>query len=205
MSYDTYSISPSHYNDIPEELLQGEKKIIEFGPATGLNQLISKHSNFFATNNRIGNYLGIEIESYDDTYLTIEKGDIRTYVTKQKFDVVLALHVLEHIELGCWSEVCERLMSMTAPLGNLIIGVPHNEPENTSKYHLVSRISPEMIISYLPNAQVYSIKTRPNFIEDGASLTWALLRYIKRRITRHPYVRKHARLLAIWKKESDKE
>ena len=200
-----YSISPAHYNDIPSELLQGKKTILEFGPATGINHLISKHRNFFINNNTDGRYLGVDLMPYEQRYLTIEQGDIRHFRTSQQFDIVIALHVLEHIELVCWPDVLGRLKSWVNPGGHLIIGTPCNEPPHTSELHLVSRITPELVKKFLPDAQVQRIRTKYSFAEDGARFGFALLRYIKRWLTRHPYVRTYGRLIAIWKNETVKE
>lgn len=201
MTHETYSISPAHYDDIPEDLLQGNKTILEFGPATGINHLISRHSEFFIRNNKAGRYLGIDLEPYVDRYLTIEQGDIRHYHTEQQSDVVLALHVLEHIELDLWPDVLQRLCSFVAPGGHLFIGTPHNEPPDTSEQHLVSRISPATFLDLLPDAEVRKVRTKYSFSEDGARFAWALLRYAKRWLTRHPYVRRYGRLLVTWHKE----
>jgi len=203
MTYGIYSICPAHYNDIPEDLLQGEKKILEFGPATGLNHLISVHRDFFIENNKARRYLGIDLEPYEDHYLTIEQGDIRHFQTDQKFDIVLALHVIEHIELEYWASVLERLCSFVAPEGYLILGTPHNEPPNTSEQHLVSRITPTTFLDFLPDAEITKFKTGYSFAEDGARFAWALLRYIKRWFTRHSYVIQTTRLLVVWKKGAE--
>ena len=194
-----YSISPAHYNDIPDALLQGDKTILEFGCATGINQIISKHRDFFLQNDREGRYLGVDLEPYDEHYLTIEQGDIRHFQTDKTFDVVLALHVLEHIELKHWPRVFDRLMGWVAPDGVLIVGMPNNEPDNSDEYHMVFGITSTMLQHYMPDAEIHEIATPFKFSEDGAPFLWALLRYIKRYVTGHPYVRQSARLLAIWR------
>lgn len=203
MIYDTFSISPAHYNDISIDILQGNKTILEFGPANGLNHLISRHSEFFIKNNKVGRYLGIDLEPYEDRYLTIEQGDIRHFQTDQKFDIVLALHVIEHIELEHWASVLERLCSFVALGGYLILGTPCNEPPNTSEQHLVSRITPATFLDFLPDAEITKVRTKYSFAEDGARFAWALLRFIKRWLTNHPYVRPYGRLLVVWKKENE--
>ena len=196
-----YSINSEHYDDIPDAILQGEKTILEFGPATGINHLISRHRDFFIDNNNAGRYLGIDIIPYKERYLTIEKGDIRDFETDKRFDIVLALHVLEHIEISDWPHVIEKLTSWVALGGYLIIGTPHKEFQNITGLHLVLRITPETIKQYLPDSEVSFFKTRYHFAEDGARFSWALLRYIWRQLKRHPYVKTTVRILAIWRNE----
>lgn len=197
-----YSISPSHYNDIPDAILQGEKTILEFGPATGINHLISKHRRFFIDNNADGRYLGVEIIPYNEQYLNIIQGDMLEFKTDHKWDIIIALHVLEHVELRHWPRLLKRMKSWLSPYGHLIIGVPHNEPPGMSDLHLVSRITPDLIRNYLPDAKITKVNTKYDFAEDGARFAWALLRYIKRWLTRHPYIRRHARLLVIWRNKA---
>jgi len=201
MKQDTYYISPAHYNDISEDVLQGSKTILEFGPATGLNHLISIHRDFFIKNNKAGRYLGIDLEPYEERYFNIQQGDIRYFQTDQKFDIVLALHVIEHIEFDQWASVLEKLCSFVASGGYLILGTPHNEPPNTTELHLVWRITPTTFLDFLPDAEFKEVRNKYPFAEDGARFAWALLRFIKRWLTRHPYVRPYARLLVVWKKE----
>ena len=196
-----FSISPAHYNDIPDDLLQGQKNILEFGCAIGLNQIISRHREFFINNNREGHYLGVDLEPYQEKYLNIIVGDIRDFKTEKKYDVVIALHVLEHIELSYWNETIQRLKSFVAQNGVLLIGTPNEEPDDNDEYHCVFNITVDMLKHYITGADVLKIKKPFAFAEDGASFSWALVRYIKRRITHHPIVRPYHRLLAIWKNE----
>ena len=195
-----FQISASHYNDIPKHILQGEKSILEFGCATGLNQLIGDNRSFFIDNNRAGRYLGIDLFQYDEKYLNIEYGDIRTFDTALEYDVVIALHVLEHIEFEEWKHVIPRLCSFVKEGGYLIIGTPDNEPDGMDNGHLVSNITPSTFKGFLADCEVLQIRNKYPFAEDGARFAWALLRYAKRWITRHPYVRPYSRLVVIWKR-----
>ena len=196
----TYSVSPAHYDDIPDEYLKGDKTVLEFGPASGINQLISRHRDFFIHNNKNNRYLGIELNITEDGFFNIEQGDIRFYQTTKQYDIVIALHVIEHIDLKYWSETIERLKSFVAPDGYLIIGTPNKEPAGLVKDHKVSMIDVDMLRTYLRGAEVHEMKTPPKFNENGANPVWAHARYIKRKLTRHPYVRRSGRLLAIWSK-----
>lgn len=196
----TYSISPAHYNDIPDDILQGEKTVLEFGCASGINLLISRHRDFFIKNNKEGRYLGVDLEPPDDLYLNIQQGDIRDYSTDIEYDVVIALHVLEHIDIKYWAETVDRLKSFVAHNGYLIIGTPNDEPDGTHEGHLVCNITADMLRKYLRGGDVREIKTPFKFNENGAGFAWSLLRYMKRRLTGHAYVRRAGRLLAIWQK-----
>lgn len=197
-----FSISPAHYNDIPQGILEGDKTILEFGCANGLNQLICNYRDFFIENNRKGNYLGVDLFDYREEYLEIVVGDIRSFDYPDTFDIVLALHVLEHIEFKYWKETIDRLKQYVAPQGYLIIGTPSDEPAGTNEGHIVFNITPDTFFEFLPTAEITKIKKAPAFISDGESFGWALLRYVKRRITRHPYVRRYHRLLVIWRNET---
>ena len=203
MRVDNYSISGAHYDDIPQHILQGEKTVLEFGCATGLNHLISVHRSFFIENNKSGRYLGIELFEYDEKYLNIEHGDIRTFDTSLQYDIVIALHVLEHIEFEDWEIVIPRLCSFVKEGGYLIIGTPDDEPLGASEGHLVSNITPSTFKEFLTDCEVLQIRNKYPFAEDGARFAWALLRYAKRWITRHPYVRPYSRLVVLWKRESE--
>ena len=198
----TYSISPAHYNDIPCRILSGEKSVLEFGAAAGLNQIISKHHDFFIQSNETGRFLGIDLEPPTKSYLTVQQGDIRDYTTDTKYDVVLALHVLEHIHIKYWPETFDRLKSFVAPRGHLVVGTPHKEPAGLHEGHVVNNITADMLRRYLGGGEVREIKTPFKFNENGAKFWWAVLRAIKRRLTRHHYVRDSGRLLAIWRNET---
>lgn len=202
-TFGNFCISASHYNDIPKHILQGEKSILEFGCATGLNQIIGVHRSFFIENNKAGRYLGIDLGQYDEKYLNIELGDIRTFGTDSKFDVVIALHVLEHIEFEEWTRVIPRLCSFLKNGGWLIIGTPDSEPDGADEAHLVSNITPSTFKEFLTDCEFLQIRNKYPFDEDGARFAWAVLRYVKRWVTRHPYVRPYSRLVVLWRRTEE--
>lgn len=152
-----------HYDDIPESLLTGKKTILEFGSSNGLNQLISRHREFFIENNKAGRYTGFDIRNFKDVYLNIKRGDIRTYEPDCRYDLVLALHVLEHISLDLWEKVIQHLRAAVALNGALIIGVPNKEPQPDHKNtnHKVFNITPSMLLEYIPNSEIFIL---PNHI-----------------------------------------
>ena len=192
-----------HYDDIPDRLMQGEKTILELGASNGLSQHICRHREFFIANNNAGRYHGIDIRDFQHCYLNIVRGDIRTYEPEQKYDLVLALHVLEHIDLSYWESVISRLLSAVAPRGFLVIGVPNREPEVNHPYtdHRVFNITSDMMRRYLPDAIISTLPNPFPFANDGVSFGWALLRYLKRRLVRDPAIRRYNRMLAIWRNQ----
>ena len=193
-----YSFLSRYYDDIPSEILSGRKTVLEFGPAVGISQLMSRHRTFFIENEE--NYLGVETYDYDKFHLPVIKGDIRTYVTDIKYDIVIAMHVLEHIEFHYWKETIGRIKSFLVPGGCLVIGLPYKEPEYRGyTNHKVFDITEETILEFLPDARVTKYKNKIQFAEDGASFIWALFRYIKRRVRCHPSVRRYDRILVIYK------
>ena len=196
-----------HYDDIPEALLQGEKTILEFGPLNGLNQLISKHRDFFISNNKAGRYLGVDVRRFNETYLNIIHGDIRTFEPKDRYDIVLALHVLEHIDLRYWEGVIQMLISSVIPEGLLIVGVPNKEPrpKHRRTNHKVFNITTKSLRQYFQRSEIVTLSNKFPFSEDGASFVWAVLRHLKRVIVRDPSIRRYNRLLLVWRKESEKE
>lgn len=196
-----YRVSTRHYDDIPSGLMQGTKRILEFGSATGINQIASKHRDFFIENNIAGLYRGVDTRMYGEKYLNIEQGDIRSFYTAEKFDVIPAIHVIEHIEIQWWKPTFSRLRYMLADGGCLIIGVPHNEPveDQTNEEHVVFNITRKLLAHYLPDAEIREIRNY-RFHEDGARFLWAFIRFVKRWLTRHPTVTGRSRLLAVWRK-----
>ena len=205
MSAGWYKVYPRHYDDIPDDIMQGAKKILEFGPATGINQLASRHRDFFIENNTAGRYLGIDTKMYEERYLNIEQGDIRTFDTKEQYDIILALHVFEHIDLSHWYPTFRRLRDVVAHGGYLIVGVPCDEPaeESSNEGHVVFNITRELLAQYLPGAEIREIRNY-RFHEDGARFLWALSRFVRRWLTRHPTVTKRSRLLAVWRTEVER-
>ena len=197
-----YRISPQHYNDVPDDIMQGDLKVLEFGSATGINQLASRHRDFFVRNNAAGRYLGIDTRMYCEQYLNIEQGDIRIFDTGEKFNIVLALHVMEHIEIHHWRRVFAKLGRMLVDGGLLIVGVPCDEcaEEASNEEHVVFNITRELLEQYLPGADIREIHNY-RFHEDGARFRWALVRFVKRWLLGHPMVSMIPRLLAVWKKE----
>ena len=192
----------ARYNEIPIEYLQGEKKILEIGCGNGANQIGSIHHRFFEENAELGNYTGVDLGFYRYKYLkNIVHDDIRTMELSSKYDVVLAIHVLEHIPIEDWSGIAETLIGCLKPDGVLLVGTPLKETEEfaISPYHVVLGIDEEMLLKYFPNMIFKRFRYIIAFHQDGKSIIYSFLRYLKRRLLRNRLLwsEKHYRVLGI--------
>ena len=59
----------------------------------------------------------------------IKQGDIETYLTstKDRYDVILLMDVLEHLESQCAMDLLEKINNILNPKGKLILHVPNAE------------------------------------------------------------------------------
>lgn len=200
---------PARYNEIPSEYLQGIKTILDVGCGNGANQIGSVHHRFFEDNNAFGHYTGIDVLSFPYVYLDIIIGDIITRKELLQYDVVIALHVLEHIEIEHWDFVCQKLLDATAPDGVLIIGVPYKETKeySISPNHVVLNIDEDMLLSYFPEMTFKYFRYIIPFHQDGKGIVYSFLRYVKRKLfgSRLLWPEKHFRVLGILKKGDEEE
>lgn len=197
-----------HYDNIPSWVFGNS--ILDIGCADGRNALISSHRKKFLQAELERNYLGIDVTDYGETHLMpIITLDIRNYDTDRTFDLVLCLHVVEHIPKDEWPALFTKLRSLVSEGGYLIIDVPYNEPTYKSNRlydHVVFHIKERMLSKFLPDVHFFKYKTKkyPHWKEPNESHLKALVRFIYRIITRHPYrYRRFRNLVAVWKNDSD--
>lgn len=207
MSEDLVFVNPDHarYNEIPSEYLQGAKTILDVGCGNGANQIGSIHHSFFEVNNAFGRYTGIDIVSFHYVYLNINTEDIVTRKESLQYDLVIALHVLEHIKIEHWDSVCRKLIDAVASGGVLIIGVPYKEKmePSFSPDHVVFDIDEGMLLSYFPQMTFAYFRYIIPFHQDGKGIIYSFLRYVKRKLLRSCLLwhENHFRVLGILKKE----
>ena len=178
------------YSNIPLSVI-GEN-VLEVGVST---RIVNSH---LWSKIKQGRYTGIDVVNrVKDTDLNIIVHDVCTYDFKdEKFDTIISVQTFEHINLWDWPEVFRKLKSILLPGGKLIIVLPHNEKSNKRRdgaqqfpqcltlhdrfqQHLVFGINRKMLEHFLPGAHIYR-KTRFIFRQDGCSLVWGVLRFIKR-------------------------
>jgi trans-aconitate methyltransferase len=205
-----------YYDQIPDELLNG--RICEVGAGSGENQLWSRHKDRFLELNREGNYIGIDIADRKKTELNIQQIDVLEWTPEEKFDTVIAIELIEHIQFREWSELFEVLKSLVRPGGVLYLSTPYNQRlenyiqsyENQTQgdpfqVHVTFGITESILRHFLPGVKCI-VKKRYNFREEGESFAWALARCLKRVVTRHPYAKPSmVKLFAIWSKPLDSE
>jgi SAM-dependent methyltransferase len=205
-----------YYDQIPDNLLKG--RVCEIGAGSGENQLWSRHKKRFFELSRCGNYIGIDIADRKKTVLNIQQIDVLEWTPKEKFDTVIAIELIEHIQFREWEELFKVLISLVKPGGVLYLSTPYNQQledyiqgcKNQTQgdpfqVHVTFGITESVIHHFLPGAKCI-VKKRYNFREEGESFLWALARYLKRVVTRHPYTKPSmVKLFAIWSKPLDSE
>ena len=205
-------ITPVHYNEIPSYCFVKGGSILDIGCMSGLNALISKHRNHFLQAETNGKYLGVELLEYPKNYLApIVIDDVQNFSTDQSFDLVLALHVMEHIDLASWDHVILKLKRVVKAGGYLVVDVPYKS-KDTNPYiegqdHVVFDIDDSLIRGYLPDAEIFKYRRKySHFRKEGESLVWAICRLFWRTITRHEYrFRLKDCIVAVWKNQEGRE
>lgn len=213
----------NYYDSIPEYVFG--KRILDIGSGDGSSQLGSIHKDKFLS----AEYFGIDIRANVlDSKMHIFNADIVDFDfdINCKWDTILAIAVIEHIPFSKWELLFKKLRSWVAPNGYLVVMTPSAEKLNNYIYskdylshknnplyglgsksncHVVFDITPKILRFVMPNAKVKELRksfSHVPFREDSESFLWAILRLIKRFVTRHPYVRNiggKRHLLAIWK------
>ena len=182
--------------------------ILDIGCMSGLNALISKYRKYFLGAEIKGEYLGVDILEYPKNYLApIVIDDVQTFCTDQTFDLILALHVMEHIDLASWDRVILKLQQAVKVGGYLVIDVPYKEKDTNpyidSNDHVVFDIDDSLIRGFLPNAEIFKYRRKyRHFRKEGESLVWAICRSFWRTLTKHEYrFRLKDNIVAVWKNQ----
>ena len=190
------------YKAIPEEFMNG--KILEVGCGNGLSQILSKHSNVFYPDN----YLGFDCAAFEPNYLNIISGEAVSFdYSSYNYDTLLAVALIEHIDFYKWEELLERWKENLNLGGHIIIITPFREKpeqfynqyfekvkEETARHgtylsHRVFYITEKTFKCFLGKAHYFKrIKQALQFREEGETLLRAILRFVKRVLTRHPFV-----------------
>ena len=205
MSIPELTSSTLHYDEIPRYCL-GDN-ILDVGSSDGQGALLSRHREHFLDNH----YLGIDIQAFDKYYLPVMTGDILQFNTDMKFDTILLLHVLEHIELEIWPKLFTCLQDMLTLDGFLVVNVPLLQKNTYMRKdhmsHVVAKIDEELLSQFCEFRRFKRVGKSPilqHFRDPGESLLWAISRFIFRIITHHPHSvlrtmrRQPPRLVAIY-------
>jgi len=201
------------YDCIPDECLSGY--ILDLGASLGINQLGSKHKEKFLLAVREDRYTGIEAFMPLEPLLPITEGNIMEYQPDRKFDLILLMDVIEHIQFRDWFILFPRLKEWLQPNGILILTTPYKESitgylhhQGYYSCHVVFNISRDIISRFLPGARFENsqyMQKRIIWRDKDESHLWALMRFIKRRLTGHRHgriLKRRKRLNVFWKKET---
>ena len=211
--------STRFYDAIPEKFL-GET-ILEVGASTGLAQTQSKHAEKFSSN-----YLGIDLFFADNSRLNIIKVDAIDFdYQENKYDTILSVATLEHIDFSNWENLLQKWKSALKKNGYIVIIVPDrelpidhlktdyytakNQTENGYAGHRVFSIDERVFKHFLGDlCYIKRIRQPLRFRGESESLVWALLRFCKRVVFFHYYVwdailRKKQCLLVVYQKRGE--
>ncbi len=189
------------YDDIPLEMIG--KNILEIG--VNQKRILSSRLKSKILE---GNYLGIDIEPRPGP-LNVIQANIWGYDLRQKFDTILIISVLEHIELCDWDGIIKKLMDSLNPGGYLIAAVPYKQKLRDYVYstdynvsrdqlHTIFGIDRKVMLRYFPHAQIKIIK-RIWWRQDGANVIWATFRFLKRLFFGESPIKRN--IMVFWRRE----
>lgn len=195
------------YDNIPNHCIDNAKSILDIGAMSGINAILSRHRRHFVRVELKGKYLGVDILEYPKYYLSpIIIQDFLDFETDKKFDLVSALHVIEHIPFKYWDLVFDKLKSLVSVGGHLVIATPYKEGSDmTTIPHFVFEITEKNLFAFIPDAEIKRSRRRYRYFrEPKENLLRAIMRLIWRMITRHKYRWKwKTELILVWKKETE--
>ena len=183
-----------HYNDFPDWCIRNAKSILDVGASDGSMAKFSCYGSIFDRVNDAGNYLGLDIQEFDYTYYHIIKQDLRDFKAEREYDLVIASHVIEHIAIERWPRIFTVLFGCVAKGGYLIVAVPWKQRAKgytcdcSVMAHRVFGIDKIMLESFLSGGRYFYSKCGwRHFRDKGEFFPYALLRFIYRALTFHPY------------------
>lgn len=188
------TLAALRYGEIPYRCIRDAKSILDVGSSDGSMAKFSCYGPIFDRVNDAGNYLGLDIQEFEHTYYHIIKKDLRDFTAKRKYDLVIASHIIEHIEIEEWQSLFHKLFGCVAEGGYLLVNVPFRqrkrvyncecEPMN----HKVYGIDKKLLESFLSGGHyLYSKGKWRHFREKGEFLLYAVFRLFFRVLTSHPY------------------
>lgn len=203
-----------HYNEIPLDSIKDAKSILDVGSSNGIMAKFSKYSDLFDKINARGNYLGIDCQMFSYTHYLITQADVLDFEPTRKYDLVLALHIIEHFDIGQWKMLFDKLYSWVSEKGYLVVATPFKQKEPLYQNgldcmkHKVFHIDEQLLGQFLPNGIFICSGERYYYFRDkGESLFYAFLRFFYRIITFHPYsflknlhLTKSQRITGVWQK-----
>lgn len=212
-----------YYDLIPDRVFSDGGSILELGSGDGSSQLGSRHADRFRRD-----YLGIDFRDDLTPLLNVVQENFLDFETSERYDLVLAIAVLEHIPLSCWPLLFEKMSQWVKSGGHVVVLVPHDEQLRSyvtsedynfckknypvigygGPCHVVHGITPKVLRHFLPAACVSEVRHHIVFRDPQESLVRASARFVKRLLTGHRFVwrglrRKKHLLVAIWRKSEE--
>jgi len=193
------------YDLIREVNLEG--KILELGTGNRMIQLLSKHKEYFMSED----YLGYDLYPPNTSKLNILKGNILELDFKaNSFDLIICFDVLEHIRLDNWLLLSEKIKKWLVSHGLFIFTVPYNEVAYLRESvirdmpkHIVFGIREKTINQFFSGVSM-KIYSHPYLWGiSGENLLWRICRGMKR-VLKHDSFMKHT-LYCKWVKRSQIE
>ena len=201
-----------HYNEIPNFCIKTAKSILDIGSSNGQMAKKSKYGFIFDKINNEGNYLGVDIQSFNYLYYNIIQADLLNFKPQRKYDLVIASHILEHLDISEWKNFFHKFFNCVSKKGYLIIITPFKQKITNMLHrpkamqHKVFQIDKQLLEQYLSNGHYqYTKNLVSSFIkEENEFLPYTILRLFYRIITFHPYSifkrRPSMEIIGIWKK-----
>ena len=111
------------YDLIPEEIIINAKNILDIGIGDLSTQLMSKYKNIFLSDK----YTGIDNRSEISTNLKYKNIDILDFETTKKYDLVICIEIIEHVQFRDWEKLFNKLKSLISENGYLFITTPYKQ------------------------------------------------------------------------------